>query len=120
MMEIVLPSEEYTHETAPDGRIITRCTMRQIVLHTIGLNDSGSSRHRPYTRHGRKFYRPWRNYFSTYLEDAPWDDLYMAGYADHGSVHPSQYGKETTYWLTRKGLDWLGEQLGITIYDEEG
>lgn len=23
------------------------------------------------------------------------------------------------FWLTRTGLDWLGEQLGIHIYDEE-
>ena len=23
------------------------------------------------------------------------------------------------YWMTRAGLDWLGDQLGMTIYDEE-
>jgi hypothetical protein len=23
------------------------------------------------------------------------------------------------YWMTRKGLDWLGAQLGMTIHDEE-
>ena len=23
------------------------------------------------------------------------------------------------YWLTRKGLDWLGEKLGVKIYDED-
>lgn len=27
--------------------------------------------------------------------------------------------KIKTYWFNRVGLDWLGEQLGIHIYDEE-
>ena len=28
-------------------------------------------------------------------------------------------GLTTAFWLTRAGLDWLGQELGITIYDEE-
>ena len=27
-----------------------------------------------------------------------------------------EYGK--MFWMTRAGLDWLGEKLGIHIYDE--
>ena len=56
-MAITLPAEEYIHETQPDGRVVTYCTMRQIVLHTIGLNDSRSHRHRPYHRHGKCYYK---------------------------------------------------------------
>lgn len=118
---IELPKEEYIHR---DG--VTYCTMRQQVLHCIGLNDSCSHRHRPYTRHGKKFYKPWRNFFSSLRNDKTWEPLVEEGYAgkrDYTS-HYTQDGREhtvegTTYWLTRKGLDWLGENLGITIHDEE-
>ena len=27
--------------------------------------------------------------------------------------------KVFTYWFNREGLDWLGQQLGIHIYNEE-
>ena len=40
-----------------------------------------------------------------------------AGYADCDK-EKNQHGGYT-YWLTRVGLDWLGEQLGIHIHDEE-
>ena len=37
-------------------------------------------------------------------------------YAERG--RKDRYGGRM-YWLTRKGLDWLGEKLGIKIYNEE-
>ena len=37
------------------------------------------------------------------------------GYAEAGEK--DRYGGRM-YWLTRKGLDWLGEKLGICIHDE--
>lgn len=43
------------------------------------------------------------------------EELEVSGYAK--SVQREEYGK--TFWLTRAGLDWLGEQLNIHIYDEE-
>ena len=43
--------------------------------------------------------------------------MVQAGYADRGN-EKNQHGGYT-YWLTRVGLDWLGEKLGIRIYDEE-
>ena len=117
---IELPKEEYIHK---DGK--TFCTMRQQVLHCIGM-DGNSHRHRPYTRHRRKFYRPWRNFFSGLRNDKTWELLVAEGYAEKRdyTTHYTQDGKEhaiegTTYWMTRKGLDWLGEQIGVTIYDEE-
>lgn len=113
--EIKLPAELYTRETLPDGRIITYCTMRQQVLHCIGMVGSCSQRHRPYRRHGRTFYRPWRNYFGASAPDAQWEELCEAGYANHGVVSD----RGVLYWITRKGLDWVGEQLDMTIYDEE-
>lgn len=81
--------------------------------HAIGLDN-----HKPYKRHGRLFYKPYRNhYYTTSLKDCEtWDVLVTNGYAKAG--RKDRYGGRM-YWLTRKGLDWLGEKLGVHIYDEE-
>lgn len=117
---ITLPETEYIHR---DGK--TYCTMRQQVLHCIGMNDSCSYGHGPYTRHGRKFYRPWRNYFSTRRNDTIWEPLVaegLAGKRDYSTKIRTADGDRIiegcTYWMTRKGLDWLGEQIGVTIHNE--
>lgn len=82
--------------------------------HAIGLDYK-----RPYMRHGKAFYRPYRNRFSTH-DTAPdfkvWQGLCENGYA---KKCPSGPRGGYTFWLTRAGLDWLGETLGITIHDEE-
>lgn len=86
----------------------------QKAAHAIGLDHK-----RPYIRHGKTFYRPYRNYFSTH-DTAPdfkvWQGLYENGYA---KKWPSGPRGGYTFNLTRAGLDWLGETLGITIHDEE-
>lgn len=86
----------------------------QRAAHAIGLDHK-----RPYTRHGKTFYRPYRNYFTTH-DRAPdftiWMQMYVYGYAGYTITEKAGGIK---FWLTRKGLDWLGETLGITIYDEE-
>ncbi|MDO4314094.1 MAG: hypothetical protein Q4C52_13515 [Eubacteriales bacterium] len=80
--------------------------------HCIGLD-----RKKPYTRRGKKFYRPYRNYYVTGRRpDEYWDMMVAAGYAERGEQN-SHGG--FTYWLTRVGLDWLGKKLGIQIWDEE-
>lgn len=82
-----------------------------IAKHCIGLD-----RKKPYIRHGKKFYRPYRNYYTTGKNQGGWEEMVSAGYADRGEKN--QYGGYT-YWLTRAGLDWLGEKLGVKIYDED-
>ena len=111
-----LPKEEYVH-AEENGRKVTYCTMRQKVLHTIGLNSGHTSR-RLYTRHGKKYYKPYRNYFCGNGNDKDLDKLVEAGYMERSSE--IAHGKKTyTYWFNRSGLDWLGEQIGIIIHDEE-
>ena len=85
----------------------------QMAAHAIGLDNK-----RPYMRHNKTFYRPYRNYYTT----APscdgyevWEGLRKNGYAIRWPSGRGGY----TFNLTRKGLDWLGETLGITIHDEE-
>ena len=99
-----LPKEEYTTEVR-NGKTYHVCTLRQMVLHTIGLGDY----RQPYTRHGRKFYRPYRNH-----------PLVEAGYMTEDAMPRAPDRTEGyLYRLTRAGLDWLGEQIGVTIHDEE-
>lgn len=101
--KVYLPKDEYIHKME-NGKMITYCTLRQKALHTIGLNSYG----RPYTRHGRRFYRPYRNYFGGHDKDL--DRLVDAGYMTF---------VDDFYSFNRAGLDWLGEQLNIYIYNEK-
>ena len=87
----------------------------EVMMHTIGLWPEGQ-RH-AYKRHGRIFYRPYRNYFNTKPGCAGywmWERMQKAG---HAEVYKSGQGE---FWhLTRRGLDWLEMKLGMKIYDEE-
>lgn len=112
-MKMELPKGEYIH-VEEYGRKITYCTMRQKALHTIGLN-SGHVGRRLYMRHGKKYYKPYRNYFCG--NDNDLDKLVNAGYMEC-CIEQAHGEKITTYWFNRVGLDWMGEQLGIYIYDE--
>ena len=83
-----------------------------LVSHCIGLDYK-----KPYKRHGRYFYRPYRNYYGAGGKDVEiWDVMVEAGYAAAGKKD-REGGR--MYWLTREGLDWLGKKLGIQIWNEE-
>lgn len=87
-------------------------TYIELAKHCIGLD-----RKKPYKRHGKLFYKPYRNYYSTSKQGREvWDAMVAAGYA--GAGEENRYGGRI-YWLTRDGLDWLGQKLGIKIWDEE-
>lgn len=83
----------------------------KLASHAIGLD-----RNKPYKRHGRFFYRPYRNYYAASPKDAEiWMQMVEEGYAEAG--RQDRYGCRM-FWLTRSGLDWLGKKLNITIHDE--
>ena len=80
--------------------------------HAIGLDHK-----KPYKRHGKYFYKPYRNYYDASPKDCEvWEMMVAAGYAEAG--RKDRRGGRM-YWLTREGLDWLGDKLGIKIHDEE-
>ena len=80
--------------------------------HAIGLDHK-----KPYKRHGKLFYRPYRNYYDASPKACEiWETMVNAGYEE--ARRKNRHGGRM-YWLTRNGLDWLGEKLGIKIYDEE-
>lgn len=89
----------------------------RLAAHAIGLDHK-----RPYVRHGKTYYRPYRNRYHTHDKAHVynvWQDLCAKGYAV--CVEGQAVGNHHYYsfYLTRAGLDWLGETLGIIIYDEE-
>lgn len=79
--------------------------------HAVGLDYK-----KPYHRHGKAFYKPYRNFYSTYVKDKTWCMLAEKGYAkfDESRIHDSGL---VSFHLTRAGLDWLGKELGVIIYD---
>lgn len=81
--------------------------------HAIGLDYK-----RPYIRHGRKFYKPYRNYYDTFTDNRAWLKLESLGYARSYGLKVIDGCEHISFKLTRKGLDWLGNVLDIKIYDE--
>lgn len=80
--------------------------------HCIGMDYKN-----PYKRHGKQFYRPWRNYYETGPGcdgHALWVDLGRRGYAKH-----RQTNNVWVYWLTRSGLDALEHVTEVRIYDAD-
>lgn len=85
----------------------------QIAAHMIGLNYK-----HPYARHGRRYYKPYRDYFYAALSGPDHDtlrEMEKKGYVESGK--PSDKG--VYFWITRSGLDWLGGVLHIQIHDPE-
>lgn len=90
--------------TTPDEMQIISAAMTAI----------GMDKKKPYKRHRRRFFRPDKNYTLKSINNPLWAILEQKGYAI--TV------KRDTYehcFLTRAGLDWLGEELGVKIYDVE-
>nr|DAY82496.1 MAG TPA: Putative transcription antitermination protein nusG Regulation, Spt4, Spt5, NusG.9A [Caudoviricetes sp.] len=76
--------------------------------HMVGLDYQ-----KPYHRHRKAFYRPYRNYFA---DGIPGNRLLNK--FPHWIITKSQSEKHVYYKLTADGLKWLGRQLGITIKEE--
>lgn len=90
----------------------------EIMKHCIGLDH-----HKPYRMHGKRFFRPTRNYFDAGQRDyEAWRDIEARGYAVDWQERINR--SSTSYgigWfkLTHEGMAFLGEELGIRIYDDE-
>lgn len=79
-----------------------------IMEHCLGLDHK-----KPYKRHGRLFYRPYRNYFTT-REDIVWQALEKKGLA---KMYRS--GDLDCYEVTDLGRSWLGKLINVHIYEED-
>lgn len=104
---MLMPSMKYTEE---NKKILEK--YRKLMRHTLGMDSK-----KPYKRHGKWFYRPYRNYFYTHenTSDYPyWERLVEAQLAEK---YETDHG--INYSVTRRGMDWLGQNDEIQIYDEE-
>ena len=100
---MLMPTIEYTEENI---KILEK--HRNIVRHTIGLDHK-----KPYIRHGKKFYKPYRNYFNTneHTTDFPFcERLVEAGLMNR--LEGRDKG-DFYYFVTQLGFDWLGQHDGI-------
>lgn len=80
----------------------------EICEHMVGLD-----RERPYHRHGKAFYRPYRNYFADTLNGNRFLDKLPR------DVVRKEVGRASTWYkLTDSGMAWLGRQLHVTILNE--
>ena len=80
----------------------------ELCKHMIGLDHS-----RPYHRHGKAFYKPYRNYFEAPITgDKTLDKL------PYFIIKKEISDISVWYFLTSDGLKWLGRQLKITIKQE--
>lgn len=77
----------------------------ELCKHTIGLDHS-----KPYHRHGKAFYKPYRNYFAASSDGERLLDRLSGLVAERRETERS-----VIYRLTPDGLKWLGRQLNITI-----
>lgn len=82
----------------------------ELCKHMVGLD-----RHQPYHRHGKAFYKPYRNYF---CDGANGNRLFDKLTGVLGLITSRQSEKYVYYYLTRAGLDWLGRRLKMEIGDE--
>lgn len=99
MLTLTLPAEDYV---VIDGR--RRATMRANLKRCIGMDAR---------RLREAVFQPYQNCYVCRRPYARFDRLVRYGYAERtdgadGLVY---------YSLTREGLDWLGEQLGVEICD---
>lgn len=69
---------------------------------------------RPYHRHGKAFYRPYRNFFASSF---PGNRLLNK--LPDWIITKSQGEKYVYHKLTAEGLRWLGRQLHVTIKECE-
>lgn len=84
----------------------------ELIRHAIGMDNRDT-----YIRHGKKFYKPYRNYFQTGIEchDYPlWEKMVETGYAER--TKKDEHGN-AWYRITRSGMDWLGMHDGVHIHD---
>lgn len=79
--------------------------------HFVGLDMA-----RPYKRHGRLYYKAYRNYWYD-NDNVPEFDLMCAG--AFGLMGKKKEEKGVFYWLTAAGLEWLSRKTGIQIRREK-
>lgn len=85
----------------------------RLAAHMVGM--AGLFHKDPYIKNGKVYFRADVNYIIV----GPSTDAYgvLDEMVTQGYATVSGCGWKYAFSLTRKGLDWLGEQLNMKIYD---
>lgn len=108
LIELIMELEPLWINHSKDEEPI--CTILHKMKHALGLD-----RKKPYHRHKRAFYKPYRNGYTAYT-DPVWEALVECGYAE--KLRENVNGLEF-YYVSDEGRNWLSCLLGIHIYAEE-
>lgn len=79
----------------------------KLAKHMLGMDHR-----KPYRRHGKDFYKPYRNYFCGH-------DDQLSMMARHRLMDEIPDEKDTWYSLTPAGIRWLERKIGIVIREVE-
>lgn len=85
----------------------------RLIKHCIGLEN----RRVTGTKHRK--YKAWRNYFTTSGDDDRWDNLVEQGLARKTNFQRGFGENPKLYFITKEGLEVLGEIMGIEITEVE-
>lgn len=95
-----------------DMDLVQRGVDKQKVIdyckHMIGMDNKGT-----YHRHGKEFYRPYRNYWAGKCKELDAMPNYLIEKCI--SANSDVALRDIEYHLTAEGKRWLGRQLHITI-----
>ena len=65
------------------------------------------------------WYKPYRNYFATEIGTSDFSTMCALENLGYAKLIGGVSAQNLIYfWITRKGLNWLGEQIGANIYEE--
>lgn len=85
---------------------------RELIRHAIGMDNRDT-----YIRHGKKFYKPYRNYFQTGIECHDyhlWEKMVETGFAER--TKKDEHGN-AWYRITRSGMNWIEMIDKVHIHD---
>ena len=95
------------------GANLTRIMKEKGITQAQLVKELGMDNRKTYKRHGRKYYRPYRNYWCGEEPALEW-------FSKMGLAEKEQEeGKLPYYYLTRQGMDWLERRIGVVIREEE-
>lgn len=87
-----------------------------VYIHLMG-SCLGMRYRKTFKRGSREYFEPYRNYFSTHLDDPDWINLENEGYAE--KVSSNKERDVETWAITERGRKYIGEYFGVTVLDEE-
>lgn len=99
-----MANEKIIRKVFPDN-------ISEVMEHCIGFDPK-----KVYKRGGKKFFKPYRNYYYAAKSQMEiWDKIVSLGYAERNKCECDDHA---CYWLNASGLAALSDNTGVYIYSE--